>query len=86
MFETDYSKVDPGLLEKVKGLESRLREASGNGRLTHGANCILGVMLNVVYGLARWAACGNAEKVARDRAELDRSMERAARFLSENGY
>ena len=86
MFETDYSKVDPGLLEKVKGLEARLREASENGRLTHGANCMLGVMLNVVYGLAQWAASGNAEKVARDRAELDRSMERAARFLSENGY
>ena len=86
MFETDYSKVDPGLLEKVKGLEARLREASGNGRLKHGANCTLDVMLNVVYSLARRAACGNAEKVARDRAELDRSMERAARFLSENGY
>ena len=86
MFETDYSKVDPGLLEKVKGLESRLREASGNGRLTHRANCILGVMLNVVYSLAQWAARGDAEKAARNRAELDRSMEKAARLLSENGY
>jgi len=86
MFGTDYSKVDPGLVEKVKGLEVRLRKASGNGRLTHEANCILGVMLNVVYCLAQWAVRGNAEKVARDRAELDRSMERAAGFLSDNGY